>query len=717
MKGVEIAMIRVQFAAEESKGIDMVRTLNKSIGFAVSISLLIVATSMCHAATDGNTPGFRNTLMPQPSSLHVESGSLAVTPSFSVGFTGTHDALLDQGALRMLNGLEASTGIELKKTLAQDATSATLQIHVEHSAEEVQSLDEDESYTLHVDANHITLKAPTDLGALHGFQTLLQLVQLQPSGYIVPAVDITDAPRFRWRGLLVDVGRHFEPVSEILHTLDGMEAVKLNVFHWHLTEDQGFRVESLKYPKLQQMGSNGLYYTQAQIREVVAYAHARGIRVVPEFDMPGHSTSWFAGYPDLASGPGPYKVQTVFGIHDPAMDPTRESTYKFLDGFIGEMAGLFPDAYMHIGGDESNGKQWMSNARIRAFMKKHGIKDTAGLQVYFNQRLLKILKKYHKHMVGWDEIFTPGLPKDVVVQSWRGIESLSKGAEQGYQGILSAPYYLDGMKTAAEHYLADPIPADTKMTPAEQKEILGGEACMWGEQINQNTIDSRIWPRTAVIAERFWSPASIRDVSDMYRRLDVENLRLDALGLRQISYPQRLRRELTGTPESPAFHTLTSILEPVSFGERYHLQHTDQLTPLNGLVDALVPDPPARHELNEAIDDLLSGSTDKPISAAWLGHIFSSWTTAAPRVRDLMEQSPRLSAYAIRATEMGELGAMGTEALHYIQSGSHAPDSWKQDQLARLTAMTQEKLLVRFAVTDGVKKLVLAASGEPTPAH
>ncbi|MDE3199694.1 MAG: family 20 glycosylhydrolase, partial [Acidobacteriota bacterium] len=630
--------------------------MKKDIGLLAATCLLVAAATLTHAATDSDSYAFRNTLMPQPSSLRVGTGSLAIAPSFTVGFNGTHDELLDHAALRMLNELEAFTGIEIAKSFAKDGASATLQIHVDHPAEKIQSIDEDESYTLHVDATHITLSAPTDLGALHGFQTLLQLVQQQPSGYVVPAIDIADTPRFRWRGLMIDVGRHFEPVSEILRTLDAMESVKLNVFHWHLSEDQGFRVESLKYPKLQELGSNGLYYTQAQIREVVAYAHARGIRVVPEFDMPGHSTSWFVGYPELASGPGPYKVQTVFGIHDAAMDPTRESTYKFLDGFIGEMAELFPDAYMHIGGDESNGKQWMSNPHIRAFMKSHDIKNTAGLQVYFNQHLLKILKKYHKHMVGWDEIFTPGLPKDVVVQSWRGVDSLSKGAEQGYQGILSAPYYLDGMKTAADHYLADPIPADTTLTPDEQKKILGGEACMWAEQINENTIDSRIWPRTAAIAERFWSPASVRNVEDMYRRLDAENLRLDAQGIRQISYPQRLQRELTGSVQAPAFQTLTAILEPVSFGERYHLQHTNQLTPLNGLVDAVAPDPPVRHELNEAIGDLLSGASDKSAGAAWLMNVFNSWTTAAPHAQSMMDRSPRLSSYAVRATEMGQLG-------------------------------------------------------------
>lgn len=679
----------------------------------LATSLALTGASVASLAAPTTTPPpFRNTLMPQPAFIHVLDGTLAITPSFSIGFAGEHDALLDQAALRMISHLETATGVGLKRAFAPSAASASLQIHVDRGAAKVQSLDEDESYSLKVDTDHITLNAPTDLGALHGLQTLLQLVQQAPSNYFIPTVDIQDAPRFRWRGLMIDAGRHFEPIPVILRTLDGMEAVKLNVFHWHLTEDQGFRIQSLRFPRLQSMGSNGLYYTQAQVRQVVAYAHARGIRVIPEFDMPGHSTSWFVGYPNLASGPGPYSVQTTFGIHDPAMDPTRESTYKFLDAFIGEMAGLFPDAYMHIGGDESNGKQWLSNPNIRAFMKLHHIKDTAGLQVYFNQRLLKILSRYHKHMVGWDEIFTPGLPKDVVVQSWRGVASLSRGAQQGYLGILSAPYYLDAMKTAADHYLADPIPADTQLTSAEQKMILGGEVCMWGEQLDEGTIDSRIWPRTAAIAERFWSPASLRDVDDMYRRLSAESLRLDTLSLRHISNPQRMQRQLAGSLNSPAFFTLTSILEPVSFGQRYNLQHTDQITPLTGLVDAVTPDPPARHKLSVAISRLIADKSTNDEKTQQLSKIFANWINAAPRAEQLMEQSPQLAPYSIRASQMGVLGEMGSQALKYMQSGKPAPAEWKQAQLNRLTAISQDKLLVRFAVIDSMRKLILAASGD-----
>ena len=198
-------------------------------------------------------------------------------------------------------------------------------------------------------------------------------------------------------------------------------------------DDQGFRIESKKYPKLQEMGSDGQFYTQDQVKEVVTYAAERGIRVVPEFDIPGHSTAWFVGYPEYASAPGPYQIERRFGIFDPTFNPTDESVYKFFDGFFGEMSKLFPDAYMHIGGDETKGTQWDANPKIQAFKKKKGLKDNAALQAYFNKRIEKILKKHGKKMVGWDEILHPDLPKDIVVQSWRGEKSLIAGAKQGYQ--------------------------------------------------------------------------------------------------------------------------------------------------------------------------------------------------------------------------------------------------------------------------------------------
>ncbi len=378
----------------------------------------------------------------------------------------------------------------------------------------------------------------------------------------MPVVTIKDQPRFAWRGLLIDVGRHFIPLDVLERNLDGMAAVKMNVLHWHLYDNEGFRVESKRFPKLQESGSDGLYYTQDEIREFVAYAHDRGIRVVPEFEMPGHSRSLFAGYPEVASGPRPYTIEP--GGADAVMDPTREETYKFIDKFIAEMAKLSPDEYFHIGGDEVNGHQWDANPKIQAFIRAHGMKNNQDLQAYFNQRLQKILSKHHKIMMGWDEVLHPDLPKTVVVQSWRGQQSLASAAQQGYSGLLSFGYYLDLMWPASRHYAVDPMSgAAASLNPEEKSRILGGEACMWSEWVTPENIDSRIWPRNAAIAERLWSPPEVQDPGSMYRRLAELNWHLEWLGLTHRSSMILALYRMAGTDDVATLRTLAEVVEPV----------------------------------------------------------------------------------------------------------------------------------------------------------
>lgn len=674
---------------------------------AFAFGVLLFSSIQMTAQT--TQPTFNNTLMPQPAKLTAGQGGFVITSSFTVSAPQFRDERLDAGIQRMLHRLEYQTGVPIAKDIKKDPAGASLVIDVKSAGGAVQSVDEDESYSLNVTSSGAKLEANTVVGALRGMETLLQLTQPDHSGYFLPAVSIEDTPRFPWRGLLIDVGRHFEPVSVIERTLDGMAAVKLNVFHWHLTDDQGFRIESKLYPKLTGMGSDGLYYTQEQAKEVVAYARARGIRVVPEFDMPGHTTSWFVGYPELSSGPGPYEIRREFGISDYAMDPTRDSTYKFLDGFIGEMATIFPDPYLHIGGDETNGVQWKGNPRIVEFMQKHNMRDTAALQAYFNQRLLKLVEKHHKHMVGWDEVMNPALPKDVVVQSWRGTESLSAGAKQGYQGILSAPYYLDAMKSAGEHYLADPLPSSSDLTPEQRKLILGGEVCMWGEQLYERTIDSRIWPRTAAMAERFWSLENVRDVDDMYRRLNVMSVRLEAFGLTHLTNEDVGLRALTGSEDINAMRVFASVLEPVSFGERYQGQHTSQLTPLDRIVDAVRPDPPSKHEMEVLVRPFLENPSQHEAERRRLEAIFASWTAAAPEVQQQVAASPILAADATeRAQQFAQLAAIGTQAITSLSGGSAAPAGWKQSSLAAIEAAKKPQGLVRFVVLDPLQKLVEA---------
>jgi hexosaminidase len=648
-----------------------------------------------------------NTLLPQPAKLSVKTGQLTLTTTFTIATPHFHDARLDAALQRTLRDLERKTALQLSKEIST-GNAATLIVDVQGAGQTIQSLDEDETYSLSITPTTATLHAATVVGAMRGLETIKQLLQTSTTNAFFPAIQIDDTPRFRWRGLHLDVSRHFFPIPVIKRTLDGMASVKLNVFHWHLSDDQGFRVESKLYPRLIGLGSDGLFYTQDQVREVVAYARDRGIRVVPEFDMPGHTRSWFVGYPELASAPGPYTIRREFGVEDAAMDPTLESTYQFLDALIGEMTALFPDPYFHVGGDESNGKQWKSNPRIVEFMRAHNLKDTDALQVYFNQRLLPIVQKYHKHMVGWDEVLHPGLPTDVVIQSWRGAKALIDSATLGYQGILSQPYYLDGMKSAETHYLADPLPSTSSLTPAQRALVLGGEVCMWAEHIDERSVDSRIWPRAAAVAERFWSPESVTNVDDMYRRLAVQSIRLEGLGLTHLSHEATALRQLTANDNIAPLLTFASALEPVSFGERYREQHTTQLTPLDNLVDAVRPDPPSRYEIESLTHQLLKAPTTNPQARAALDRYFQNWIAAAPSIQTALSASPALETARPRAQQLTQLAKIGHEAVGHIASSTPAPAGWKQHSLEAIEAAKKPHALVRFTFLSPLQELVNA---------
>jgi hexosaminidase len=656
----------------------------------------------------------RHNLMPVPASVRFGSGRLALTNSFNVASAGHTDERLSAGVERAMRRLEGRTVLEFARGLAADADAATLVVECKGPGRAVPSVDEDESYTLEITERQASLRAPTVVGALRGLETFLQLLEGDRRGFYFPAVSINDKPRFPWRGLLIDIGRHYEPPEVLKRNLDAMAAVKLNVLHWHLTEDQGFRIESRKFPRLAQMGSDGLYYTQEQAREIIAYAAARGIRVVPEFDMPGHSTSWLVGHPELGSAPGPYKIERRAGIFEPALDPTRDETYKFLDGFLGEMAALFPDAYMHIGGDENEGKQWNANPRIQAFMKKKGIKDNHALQTYFNQRLLKILQKHGKRMMGWDEIFQPDLPKDVVIHSWRGPAALAEAARRGYQGILSNGFYIDLMFPASQHYLNDPLPEGSTLTAEEEARVLGGEATMWGEWVSPETIDSRIWPRTAAIAERLWSPREVRDVEDMYRRLSAVSAQLEELGLTHEKNQAMMLRRLAGGRDSPALQVLANAVEPVKEYRRYQQRPQTMLSPLTGLVDAARADSEPARRFDAAVEAFLSDAPRFESGRLELRAALDEWLTAGAQAEALADESPALAEAKPLATDLRRTATVVSEALSFIERGGAPSAEWRDKALAVLDEAAKPKAALELPFVESMRQLVYAASELPS---
>ena len=654
-------------------------------------------------------------LIPLPASARSGTGSLGLDSSFSVAFTGHTEPRLERAGERFLRQLVRQTGLPLALKPAK-TTKATLVIQTDHASKEIQELGEDESYVLEVTTTGAKLTAPTPLGVMHGLQTFLQLVDVSPGGFAAPAATIQDKPRFPWRGLMIDSARHFIPLDVIRRNIDAMEAVKMNVFHWHLSENQGFRAESRKFPKLHEMGSDGLYYTQEEMRDVITYARDRGIRVVPEFDMPGHSTAWFAGHPELASGKGPYEIERKWGIFDPAMDPTNEKVYKFLDELIGEMAKVFPDHYFHIGGDEVNGKEWDANPKIQAFMKAHGIKNNEALQAYFSGRVQKLVTKHGKTVVGWDEVLVAGVPKDIVIQSWRGQASLAQAAKQGYRGILSNGYYLDLGWSAARHYAVDPLSGDAASLSAEEKQrILGGESCMWAEYVSPENVDSRIWPRNAAIAERLWSPQEVRDPASMYARLDLISARLEWLGLTHRSVSRHMLQRLAGSAspaEFAALRTIADVIEPVKDYTRGKTAPAEptSATPMNRVVDAVPLESDAGRRFSDLVDQFLAVACHDPAAEARLRAQLMTWRDNDAILQPLAQRSFLVKEAAATSQDLSALGTAGLAALDAIAKGQPAPDSWKAQQFAILEQVKKPKAQLMLIPAPSVQKLIEAAA-------
>jgi hexosaminidase len=617
--------------------------------------------------------------------------------------TGYSDSRLERAVKRFTMRVSRQTGIPLVRSGTPASTPNTLLVECRQSAPEYPSLNEDESYQLDISASGARLTSQTTTGALRGLETFGQLIHPDKDSFEVQAVQIDDQPRFPWRGLMFDVSRHWMPVPVIERNLDAMAMVKLNVLHWHLADDQGFRVESKRFPRLHQLGSDGNFYTQAEVRHIVSYANDRGIRVIPEFDMPGHTTSWFVGYPELASAPGPYEIERKWGIFEPTMDPAREETYTFLEGFLAEMAGLFPDPYFHIGGDEVEDAQWKRSATIQAFAQRHGIERSHGLHAYFNKRVQELLRKYGKTMVGWDEVLNPELPADTVIQSWRGQESLAAAAQKGYRGILSFGYYLDYLKPAAVHYAVDPLGAAGKLDRDQIARILGGEACLWSEYMSPETVDSRIWPRMAAIAERLWSPAQVSDIDAMYARLSSVSRVLDFAGVtHRANYAHMLDRLAGSLPPEP-IRVLADAVDALGIEVRRDARKYTSQVPLNRLVDAARPESETVHMLEQAARQVAAGGRDLTL----LRYTMAQWQ-AIPSL--LRPDNHLLRELIPISQDLAVLGSIGLKALDCLEAGHPAPDGWIVAQRQLLAKIEQPKAEVSIAAVRPVRILLDALS-------
>jgi hexosaminidase len=432
-----------------------------------------------------------------------------------------------------------------------------------------------EGYVLTVNPQKIIIKAQTAVGLFYAVQTIRQLLppEVEKDSVVnnlalkVPSCEITDEPRFAYRGMHLDVGRHMFPVEYIKRYIDMIALHKMNTFHWHLTEDQGWRIEIKKYPKLTEVGAfrketivghagkkpavydgkpYGGFYTQEDVRDIVAYAKSKFITVIPEIEMPGHSLAALAAYPELSCTGGPFEVGTKWGVFDNVFCAGKEETFKFLEDVLTEVIALFPGQYIHIGGDECPKTKWAKCPLCQQRIRQEGLKDEKELQSYFIRRIEKFLISKGKRLIGWDEILEGGLAPEATVMSWRGTAGGIEAAKQGHDVIMSPSKYVyldyyqcepEGQPLAIGGYLPLELvysfdPQFSELNADEQKHILGLQGNVWSEYLSTpQYMEYMTYPRMFAISEIGWTPASKKDFEDFLARFEVQRKRYDKLGI------------------------------------------------------------------------------------------------------------------------------------------------------------------------------------------
>ncbi|EHH68846.1 beta-N-acetylhexosaminidase [Gluconobacter morbifer G707] len=677
-------------------------------------------------------------LMPVPREVSVSNGVATIGGGVRIVWEGRPSSLLERAASRFSARLGAVAGT------AGSAAPYVLRVRVGGDRAYL-TVREQEHYALTTGATEGRLEADGPAGVIHGFATFLQLVRRTPDGAVIERVHIDDAPRFAWRGLLMDVSRHFASVETVERQLDAMELLKFNVLHWHLSDGTGFRVESRLFPRLQDVGSYGQYYTQDQVRQIVAYAADRGIRVVPEFDVPGHALAMLQAYPELAAQPLPDPKETGENLNNPALDPSNPRTLKFVRALLGEMESLFPDRYIHTGGDEVAPSQWTGNPRITAYMQAHGYADTAALQSAFTAEVEKILSAQGRIMIGWDEVTEAPVPKSVVVEGWRGSKWTASATQAGHPVIVSSGYYLDLLRPSAQHYAMDPLDtkaegltpdqvqeAHPKITPllqafmqdpdaaplnAEQRaHVLGAEVTLWTEMVSEEMLDARLWPRAAALAERFWSPESIRDTRDMEQRLPVIMDELEATGLQACQHQVALREALAPGRAEP-LKVLTDVTVPVRNYALNHIAAGREGAFLSAPVAIADPDAFAAARFNDMAQRYVGGET---ALAAPLRAMLEQWVANDAAFVASARGIPAMEEIIPVSHTLARLSWAGLAALT-----GHGQPGWRVDA-TRLIAVQDEAfhnssdfLLSRHrpqppggllvAILPGVKTLVEAS--------
>ena len=478
-------------------------------------------------------------IIPKPTSMVEKVGNFMVGKKITINVIANDRSIIDI-INPLLNRLseKAKDGI-FKSTFNSTSKSANIVFQLDN---ELSNLG-DEGYKLSITPTKIQVLAYKKAGLFYALQSILQLIPLETKEIKIPCVEITDIPKFPWRGMLLDCGRHFMDKAFVKRYIDLLSYYKMNTLHWHLTEDQGWRIEIKKYPRLTEVGAwrteadgsrYGGFYTQDDIREIIKYAADRFVNVVPEIEMPGHSVAALAAYPFLSCTGLPLNVETQWGVFKDIYCAGNDSTFTFLKDVLTEVMALFPSKYIHIGGDEAPKFRWEQCPKCQNRMKTENLKGEHKLQTWFIEQIDAFLAKADRKLIGWDEILEGGLSKGASVQSWRGMEGAIEAARSGHDAIVSptSHAYFDyeiSNINLEKVYGFDPIP--TELNETERKHILGGECNLWSEHAPQEKVDGRMFPRILAMSEVLWTYPEKRDFSSFRKRVQMQYPVLNAKGV------------------------------------------------------------------------------------------------------------------------------------------------------------------------------------------
>ena len=700
---------------------------SKALRLIAAIGAAALFSSFPLHAADGKAPA----LMPLPRAVSAHAGALPLTGPLVPTWSGCRSNVLDRAQARLQADIRQLTG-----AIFDPAAPVRLEISCNPGSGALVP-DRHEGYRLTVTSDTIRIDADGPAGVLRAFATLRQLVLLKDGTAELARVSIDDAPRFGWRGVMLDVARHFIAVPTLKRQIDAMERVKFNVLHLHLSDNEAFRVESRRYPKLVSVASHGQFYTQAEIREIVAYAADRGILVVPEFDVPGHTRAIIEAYPEI--GLRPVKPSAFAGPPDAALNPALPATYRFLDGLIAEMAALFPGPYFHIGGDEVSDAVWADSADVKALMAREKLATKKDVEGYFARRVIAMVRKAGKTAIGWEEVTEAGVPKDTVVQAWQTSNATVAAVSRGHRTIASAGYYLDLLMPADFHYAIDPLdpsaagftPEEAErgrklspimakvltdalvakplppLTPEQEKLVVGAETALWSELVTDEMVDARLWPRAAALAERFWSPESVRDPADMYRRLAIVQDQLTVSGLSDRANRMRMMLRLAPGQVDPVA-TLLDIVTPVRNMAHDHrilaaLRGRRIVQPLNRLADAAPADSLTARRFAADARQFVNGDT---AAAAGLRAQLTVWRDNDARFATVARGNPMLEPALPTSATIAELAAVGLDAMQAIVDDK---------PLSAATLAKAETLLAQRAKEEAASSKPLFSFIQPQP--